>query len=864
MFRSKIVWLGMLCLLPVSTHTWAADTEILVGRAHYWHKLGRTELEIKAWREVLQAEPDNAEAKAGLEKAMQLDNVASLAADSTPVGTGQATGDPIADWLAESGAAPRVEPEQPLETTRTIESAAADKAATLNETAAKTAPAEAVAEIKTAPVVEPATASVPETATAVEAAPVVETTPAAKTASVEAVAEIKAAPVVESAPAAAAETAPAVNAVTEVKAEVKPVTAVEAAPVVETAPAVKTEPDIKSAKAPTVESPAAAPVTVTTTVPVVESAVLPVTDSASIPSRKADVPAALEAAPSPKQASDSAAARTAVSAPTAKPISEAADAVAPQATPVVAKPLVAPAASRSGVDLGALQEELKSAQTERISESRLLGLKKTQPDAVGQGGSLVPDSANSSQALLERAAYWDKHGRRDLAAKLRQQAKVDAPDVVGTSQVQPSAISETSNGAEPSQSNSTMSPEPPAQLKAPTETLADVAKPTRQELTERAKYWEVRGRNDLAEKLNIQAAKAEPAPVETVSVPTAVALPPAAVSPPPAVTTAATPIQSSVVASPAVTSSTPTQPEVGNATPVSVATPDSRNSGSVAQGGATLGSELAVQPTSQEIADKAQYWAEHGRPDLAQQLKQKQPVKAVVPEKAPEVVTAKVQGETGTLGSELAIPPSQQDIADKAQYWAAHGRNDLAEQLKKKLQQMQPDRRLGTALPDTAGDHDAKRSALEDYLLKNPNSLKARLDLSKIYRSIGEFAKAREQIDSVLMLSPDLPDALFASAQLYADQRLWWEALQTLEKISPVARTAEMGRLQKIGWAHVQIDRADAMVRQGDNRGAELLLRRVAAELVVNYNETALPEPPPLWNSGVPQGSKKSKRARSR
>ncbi|MDP1941213.1 MAG: hypothetical protein Q8K54_11295, partial [Gallionella sp.] len=98
-----------------------------------------------------------------------------------------------------------------------------------------------------------------------------------------------------------------------------------------------------------------------------------------------------------------------------------------------------------------------------------------------------------------------------------------------------------------------------------------------------------------------------------------------------------------------------------------------------------------------------------------------------------------------------------------------------------------------------------------------------------------------------------------ASAQLYATQRLWWETLHTLDKISPVSRTTEMGKLQKMAWAHVQIDRADALVRQGNNAEAELLLRQVAAELAVNYNQTRQPEPPPLWKSAAPK-AKKSKR----
>ena len=813
MYRRKIVWLGMLCLLPVSMDALAADTKVLVGRAHHWHKLGRTELEIKAWREVLSAEPGNAEAKAGLAKALEQDKATA--------------GDPIADWLAEPGAAPHAASGPPYETTPAIGSAVADKAAAVNETAtaAKTEPG-----VNAAPVVESATAV--EAVTEVKVAPVVESKPAIETKPVAETAQLKL-PVPTGSPAPVVEKAAEAVKATEVVNEPPQVTAHGETVAVEPLPAT---------------GPAPIPAAVAEAKPV------PETEIAHPP------------AVTPAPAIIPATALESVVPPATKPV-ESVPAIQPVAQPAAAR-------ASGNVDLGAIQAELKSAQTERLSESRLLGLKKTQPDAVVQGGSLTPGNTASSQALLERAAYWDKHGRRDLAKKLRQQARADSPDepatAVSTASAQPAAAVESStNAIEPAQVNPITSPEPTAPT-VPTETLAQsiVAKPTRQELTERAKYWEVRGRNDLAEKLSIQAAKAEPAPAEAAAVPAAVALPPASALSP-ASAAATTPSQPAA-GSPAVAVTAPTQPTAGNAAaqPASAATPDSRSSLPQVGTSATLGSELAAQPSRQEMADKAKYWAEHGRPDLAEQLRQKlqQPAKAAAPEKAPEVGIVKAQEGTGTLGSELAIPPSRQDIADKAQYWAAHGRNDLAEQLKKKLQQMQPDRRLAAAQPygGSAGDQDAKRSALEDYLLKNPNSLKARLDLAQIYRSIGEFAKAREQIDSVLTLSPDLPDALFASAQLYADQRLWWETLQTLEKISPVARTQEMGRLQKIGWAHVQIDRADAMVRQGDNRGAELLLRQVAAELVVNYNETALPEPPPLWKSGAPQASKKAGRTRKR
>jgi hypothetical protein len=84
--------------------------------------------------------------------------------------------------------------------------------------------------------------------------------------------------------------------------------------------------------------------------------------------------------------------------------------------------------------------------------------------------------------------------------------------------------------------------------------------------------------------------------------------------------------------------------------------------------------------------------------------------------------------------------------------------------------------------------------------------------------------------------------------------------LYALEKISPVSRSDEMGKLQKTAWAHVQIDRADALVRQGNNREAEVLLRQVAVELAVNDTLRAQPETPALWTSVTKQKAKRRSR----
>jgi len=329
---------------------------------------------------------------------------------------------------------------------------------------------------------------------------------------------------------------------------------------------------------------------------------------------------------------------------------------------------------------------------------------------------------------------------------------------------------------------------------------------------------------------------------------------------------------------------------------------------SVGRGGSLL---INRKPSQQELIDRAAYWDSRGRSDLANNIRKQltltepkqfdspdnaassgrssanftnavKPAAAVTPVRSetivssPAAVVDRVTDQPAAGGdapsgapdrTQAVATPSRQELNERAQYWEARGRSDLAVQIRQKLQVLEaapvsdgsvrPGRETGNGVG--SGTNNAARSALEDSLLRNPGSLKSRLDLGQIYRSTGEISKARAQIDSVLSVNPDLPEAIFASAQVYSDQRLWWETLHALEKISPASRTNEMARLQKMAWAHVQIDRADALVRQGNNADAEVLLKRVAVELAVNYNQEMQPEPPALWKNEL-RGQHKAKR----
>lgn len=330
-------------------------------------------------------------------------------------------------------------------------------------------------------------------------------------------------------------------------------------------------------------------------------------------------------------------------------------------------------------------------------------------------------------------------------------------------------------------------------------------------LTERAAYWESHGRRDLADKIRKQLEQMHPKQAKTVN-------------------------------TGQIIMSTDSRP---------LAQDDALND---------------AKPPAPDANETAKYWAAHGRSDLADNMRAPSAKPAAterhdinVPIERQTVTLPVVNDVQPATSAQAVAQPSAQELNERAQYWETHGRSDLAVQIRQKLQLMETDQLTSAASRTSRGTgrhaegsgESAARTALEDSLLKNPNSLKTRLDLAKIYLAAGEIAKARMQIDSVLTASPDLPEAIFASAQLYAAQRLWPETLYALEKVSPVSRTEEMAQLQKTAWAHMQIDRADALVRQGKNQEAELLLRRVATELAISNNQSVPPEPPALWKNEI-------------
>ncbi|MFA6062090.1 MAG: tetratricopeptide repeat protein [Gallionella sp.] len=328
---------------------------------------------------------------------------------------------------------------------------------------------------------------------------------------------------------------------------------------------------------------------------------------------------------------------------------------------------------------------------------------------------------------------------------------------------------------------------------------------------EQAKYWAARGRDDLAEQAKTQSEQSD------------------------------TPFKGGIRTSRA-------DVQLKNAAP-----------GRLLTGDVSSDSDTPLPKLNPD--EQAKYWAARGRDDLADQAKSGGeqsgvPVKGI---EASRTLRANQRDEKVLVrgverGASFAQPASQELNGD-AEYWAARGRDDLADALKLRMAVARRDsvRVLPAAQTVTQNKSNQRenKSALEDALLKNPSGIKARLDLADIYRQTGELERASVLIDGVLAGNPDLAEALYARARLYAEQSLWREVLWVLEKVSPASRNGEMAKLQKTAWAHVQIDRADVLVRQGDHLEAQVLLRQVARELALNTKQRMQPESPALWKNGV-------------
>ena len=134
--------------------------------------------------------------------------------------------------------------------------------------------------------------------------------------------------------------------------------------------------------------------------------------------------------------------------------------------------------------------------------------------------------------------------------------------------------------------------------------------------------------------------------------------------------------------------------------------------------------------------------------------------------------------------------------------------------------------RLVAKAAEASGDMVKAQTAYEDALLAAPDSAWIRLDLARLYLRRGMPGQARSLVDGLLASEPDNVDALYVSALLSAELRLWWEGLMTLEHVPANKRSKELISLQNRLWMQVQMDRAVVLYQQGHREQAGLLLQR--------------------------------------
>ena len=128
---------------------------------------------------------------------------------------------------------------------------------------------------------------------------------------------------------------------------------------------------------------------------------------------------------------------------------------------------------------------------------------------------------------------------------------------------------------------------------------------------------------------------------------------------------------------------------------------------------------------------------------------------------------------------------------------------------------------------ERAGRLDNALASLEDALLLDPASAKVRFALAKIYQRLGDSAAATALMDDIEATNPEQTGTHEMRANLLAEQKRWWDALQELEKLPPSRRTPATSREQKRYWVNVQVERARQFFAKGAHRDAQSVLSHV-------------------------------------
>ncbi len=127
---------------------------------------------------------------------------------------------------------------------------------------------------------------------------------------------------------------------------------------------------------------------------------------------------------------------------------------------------------------------------------------------------------------------------------------------------------------------------------------------------------------------------------------------------------------------------------------------------------------------------------------------------------------------------------------------------------------------------EQSGAFEMAMQRMEDALLLDPASPFIRLALARLYQRVGDVASANALVDNLLDTYPDLPEALYARALLYAEQERPSEALMLFERIPALKRTTAMAADQRRLWVQVQVQRARQLTQQGQTQAGMNLLEQ--------------------------------------
>lgn len=127
---------------------------------------------------------------------------------------------------------------------------------------------------------------------------------------------------------------------------------------------------------------------------------------------------------------------------------------------------------------------------------------------------------------------------------------------------------------------------------------------------------------------------------------------------------------------------------------------------------------------------------------------------------------------------------------------------------------------------ERAADYRAASEKLESALSLDPTSPWLGLALARQYQRLGDVSRASAMLDTVLRANPDLAEALHARALLYAEQKLWPDAVNSLERIPVAARTEKIAEDQRRFSVNLQLQRAQRLFAQGNRLSAEAALRQ--------------------------------------